>query len=126
MSVKFNVIAKKNALRPNDPIKYYPSVVSNGDFTLKQLAKRVAESSSFSESDILGLLPAILKAIPDALADGKIIRLGDLGSLRVTVKSEGNEDEKKVTSNNIKSVGVIFSPGKDLKTAISTITFEKA
>jgi predicted histone-like DNA-binding protein len=126
MSVKFNVVPKRNPQKPEDAPKYYPSIVSSGDFTLKQLAKRVAESSSFSESDILGLLPAILKAIPDALCDGKIVRLGDIGSLRITAKAEGSDDAKKVTSGNIKSTGIIFTPGKDLKASVGNITFEKA
>jgi predicted histone-like DNA-binding protein len=125
MPVQFKTVSKRNPLKQDSKPKFYPAVVTSGEFTLKQLAKRVADMSSFSESDIQGLLPAILKAIPDALADGKIVRLGDLGSLRITVKSEGSDDEKKVSSANIKSTGIIFSPGKDLKAAISNITFEK-
>jgi predicted histone-like DNA-binding protein len=72
------------------------------------------------------LSPTILKIIPQELANGKIVRLGDLGSLRITVKSEGSDKEDKVTSANINSVSVIFIPGKDLKKAIKDIEFVKA
>lgn len=126
MSVKIKSVMKRNPLKPAAAPKYYPSVISDGELSIKQLARRVAEMSSFSEGDVLGLLPTILQAIPEALADGKIVRLGDLGSLRITIKAEGIEDEKKVSVNQIKSTGVIFTPGKDLKTAISTVKFEKA
>lgn len=125
MPVQFKSTSKKNPLQPDSSPKFYPTVVSTGEFTLKQLAKRVADMSSFSEGDLMGLLPTILKVIPDALADGKIVRLGDLGSLRITIKSEGSEEEKKVSSSNIKSTGIIFTPGRDLKNAVSNISFEK-
>lgn len=125
MSVKIKSVMKRNPLQPGSKPKYYPSVVSNGEYTIKQLAKRVAEMSSFAEGDVLGILQTILQAIPEALSDGKIVRLGDLGSLRISIKAEGIEDEKKVTINQIKSTSVIFSPGKDLKAAVSRVQFEK-
>jgi len=125
MALKFNVIPRKNPQHREAAPKYYASVVSDGEFTLKQMAKRVSETSSFSEGDLMGILVTMLKIIPDALADGKIVRLGDLGSLRVTVSSEGSDDEKKVTANNIRSASVTFTPGKDLKDAVSTFKFEK-
>jgi predicted histone-like DNA-binding protein len=126
MSLRFNVIPRKNPLQQDAAPKYYASVVSDGELTLKQLAKRVAEASSFSEGDLMGILVTILKIIPDALSDGKIVRLGDLGSLRVAISSEGSDDVKKVTANNIRSVNVTFTPGTDLKNAISNFKFEKA
>jgi len=126
MALKFNVIARKNPQQPAAAPKYYASAVSDGELTLKQLAKRVAETSSFSEGDLMGILVTILKIIPDSLSDGKIVRLGDLGSLRVAISSDGSDDEKKVTANNIRSASITFTPGKDLKDAINTFKFEKA
>jgi len=126
MALKFNVIPRKNPQQQDAAPKYYASVVSDGELTLKQLAKRVSETSSFSEGDLMGILVTILKIIPDALSDGKIVRLGDLGSLRVAISSDGSDDEKKVTANNIRSTSVTFTPGKDLKDAISSFKFEKA
>ncbi len=125
MTLKFNVIPRKNPLKQDAAPKYYASAVSDGELTLKQLAKRVSETSNFSEGDLMGILVTVLKIIPDALADGKIVRLGDLGSLRVSISSEGSDDEKKVTANNIKSASVTFTPGKDLKDAVNTFKFEK-
>jgi len=126
MALKFNVIPRKNPQQKDAAPKYYASVVSDGELTLKQLAKRVAETSSFSEGDLMGILVTILKIIPDALSDGKIVRLGDLGSLRVAISSDGSDEEKKVTANNIRSTSVTFAPGKDLKDAIGSFKFEKA
>lgn len=125
MTLKFNVIPRKNPLNKDAAPKYYASVASDGELTLRQLAKRVSETSSFSEGDLMGILVTILKIIPDALADGKIVRLGDLGSLRVAVRSDGSDDEKKVTVNNIRSANIVFTPGKDLKDAVNTFKFEK-
>ncbi len=86
----------------------------------------MSETSNFSEGDLMGILVTILKIIPDALSNGKIVRMGDLGSLRVAISSEGSEEEKKLTANNIRSTSVTFTPGKDLKYAISNFKIEKA
>ncbi|NVO12285.1 MAG: HU family DNA-binding protein [Bacteroidales bacterium] len=126
MPVKFNVVAKKNPIKKDLPPKHYATAISNGELTLKQLAKRVSESSSFSEGDLMGILVTILKIIPDALADGKIVRLGDLGSFRVSISSNGSESERKVSANNIRLAKVTFTPGRDLKDAINNFRFEKA
>lgn len=60
-----------------------------------------------------------------SLADGQVVRLGELGSLRVSIGSEGKETEKEVTAASIKSAKVVFTPGKSIKDMLSTLTYEK-
>jgi hypothetical protein len=60
------------------------------------------------------------------LADGRIIRLGDLGSLRVTLNSEGKDTVEEVTAATVKKASVIFTPGKKMQEMLDTAKFTKA
>ncbi|MRM97762.1 DNA-binding protein, partial [Riemerella anatipestifer] len=51
---------------------------------------------------------------------------GELGSMRVSLSSEGKAKEEEVTSAAVKSAKVLFTPGSDLKKMLQTLKFEKA
>jgi predicted histone-like DNA-binding protein len=59
------------------------------------------------------------------LSDGRIIRLGDLGSLRITLNSEGKNTAEEITANSVKKAGVIFTPGAKLQHMLKTAKFKK-
>jgi len=56
---------------------------------------------------------------------GRIIRLGDLGSLRITLSSVGEPTADKVTAASIKKAGVIFTPEAKLQSMLKTAKFTK-
>lgn len=125
MPVKFSVVPKKNPRDQAAPAKYYANARSNGNVTLRQLAKQIAEISTVSTIDTIANLEALLQVIPNHIADGKIVRLGDFGSFRLTITSEGSETEDDVTSSNIKGNKLKFQPGKVFKTVLNNIEYEK-
>ena len=59
------------------------------------------------------------------LSEGRIIRLGDLGSLRNTLSSEGRAKPEQVTVAVVKKAGVIFTLGKKLQDMLETAKFTK-
>jgi predicted histone-like DNA-binding protein len=61
-----------------------------------------------------------------SLADGQIVRLGDLGSLRISIASNGEETAEKVNARSVKSARTVFTPGLELKNQLKTLKFEKA
>jgi len=125
MTVKFTTTAKKNPRDPSAPPKYYAVVKSNGRVDLRQVARRIADISTISSADTLGVLEALLMVIPQLLAEGQIVRLGDLGSFRLTVKSEGMDSPEEVTVHTIDGLSVRFTPGKLFKQALANVEFEK-
>ena len=60
------------------------------------------------------------------LANGQIVRLGDLGSVRVSFSSEGADKESDITANSITDARIIFTPSPRLKEMLKTLKFEKA
>jgi hypothetical protein len=59
------------------------------------------------------------------MSEGRIIRVGDLGSLRITLSSEGKETPEEVTGSAVKKAGVIFTPGSKLQEMLKVAKFTK-
>lgn len=115
MSIKYKTIERGNPGDPTKPKKFYAQAVSDGEISLKELAKRASQISTVSYTDTLAVITALMEVIPDVLADGKTVRLGELGSLYISNKSDGSDTADKVNANNIKGAKVDFRPGTDFK-----------
>ena len=126
MSIKYNVIARGKPGDPTAPPKYYPSISSSGRLTLRQLSQRIAQISTVSSVDTLAVLEALLTLIPGELAAGNIIELGDLGSFRLRIQSEGAATPEEVGAQHIIKVLPLFTPGKEFKQVLNNATFSKA
>jgi len=125
MSIKFNVVPKKNPQKRNDPAKYYANIVGDGKTTLEDLAKYASTMSTVSKADILAVLESTFSKIADDIADGKIVYVGEYFTLQAGGSSIGEEKEEDVTAANIKSVKAVFRPGKMIKNALKLATFKK-
>jgi len=51
--------------------------------------------------------------------------LGELGSLRVSIESNGEATREEVNASSIKSAKCIFSPGKELKKMQKNLEYVK-
>lgn len=71
------------------------------------------------------MLEAFLDVVPEKLADGRIVELGDFGTFRITVSSEGAALPEDLTVRSITDTRVIFTPGKRFKQLLATIEFQK-
>ena len=125
MAVNYKPVPKKNPSQQAEPAKYYAQVVSNGDMTTRQLAKQISAISTVSAADTMAVIEAFLEVVPQALADGKIVRLGDFGSFSLAVNSEGAVDAPSLSKNQIKKVSVRFRPGKEFTAVINSVEFTK-
>jgi len=126
MTAKYTIVARGNPQDTSAPKKYYPLVKSRGDVTLRRLAERIAEISTLSSIDIVAALEALLTIIPQELAGGNIVRLGDFGAFSLRIRSTGSDTEEEVSAHNITTARAIFRPGKHFKAALDNIDFEKA
>jgi predicted histone-like DNA-binding protein len=104
MSIKFNVIERGKPGDPASEKKFYAIAVSSGELTLDGLTKNIEKISTVSGADIRAVVYAMVDVMKDSLAEGKIVRLGDLGSLRISISSNGEEAVDKVTPFSIKSL----------------------
>ena len=90
------------------------------------MAARISEISTVSSTDTMAVLEALLTTIPQELAAGNIVELGDFGNFWLRGDSEGAETAADVRASNIKGVLPRFNAGKEFKKVLDTIEFEKA
>lgn len=125
MPVKFKSVERGNPSKPTEPKKYYATAVSQGEITFKEISKRIAIASALSEGDAYSAINNFVKVIIDELSNGKIVRLGELGSMYISLASIGQDKEISVLASTIRDAKIIFRPGSDLKDMILTLHFEK-
>ncbi|MBT0551150.1 DNA-binding protein [Riemerella anatipestifer] len=126
MPIKYKVIQKgQPGVAGGGEKKYYASANVVSEKTLAGLTKDIEKISTVSGADIRAVFYALVDVMQSSPAEGQIIRLGELGSMRVSISSEGKAKEEEVTSAAIKNAKVIFTPGSDLKKMLATLSYEK-
>ena len=95
MAIKYKLIQKgEPGVLGGGTKKWYASVVTDGEMTIDDLVSEIEKFSALSEPDIKGVIVALENVIQKALADSKIVRLEKLGSLYVSLSSQGAKEEK--------------------------------
>lgn len=125
MPAKYRVIAKVNPRDPQGARKFYPSLQMNGRSPQRKLALEAADRSTLSDADMDAAMTNLLALIPKHLAEGRVVDLGEFGTFRLTINTEGAETADVVTVRNIKKVGVRFTPGAAFKKMLEDVQFEK-
>jgi predicted histone-like DNA-binding protein len=125
MTVKFNIVERGNPGKPEAPKKYYPSIQSSGRVTTRELAEMAAERSTLSTMDMMAAIEGFLAIIPQQLAKGNIVELGDFGSYWLKTTSAGAETADEVRANQIVNVLPRFNPGRKFKDMLKTIEYVK-
>ncbi|MDR1653567.1 MAG: HU family DNA-binding protein [Prevotellaceae bacterium] len=105
--------------------KWYASPVTDGKVTQKTLAAEIVELSSLARGDVSNVIESLMDIVPKYLLMGKSVKLGELGSLRVSFTSPGVEDASKFNASMISGVRVLFTPSVELRDSLNKIRFEK-
>ena len=106
--------------------KFYAIPVHDREITLEGLTQAIEKTSTVNGADIRAVLYAMVEEAVVGLNEGRIIRLGDLGSLRITLSSEGKDTAEEITAAAVKKAGVIFTPGVKLQSMLKNAKFTKA
>ena len=125
MTVKYKIVNRKNPLDRSAPAKYYASVKSSGHTNLQKLAFLIGEMSCINTLDTEAVIKALLKLIPIELADGKVVDLGEFGSYRLAIQSNGEDDSKDVTSTSIVKSRAYFRPGRQFREALKATKYQR-
>ncbi len=125
MTLKIKSLQRVNPRDLAAPKKYYATAVADGSTDLDELAEMVASQSTVSRADCYAVLTALEDNIVKMLDQSKIVRLGNLGSFQVAVKSEGKETSEEVNASVIKGSRVKFRPGKAFRRMLKTLEFSK-
>lgn len=125
MAINYVLAQRVNPKDVTAPRKFYAIAKSNGEETVRQLATEISKRNGLSTSDVFAVLESFIDLIPERIADGKIVRLGDFGSFNLTVSSEGSEKAEDFNSSLIKGNSLNFRPGKLVQNALTTVDYKK-
>lgn len=126
MAISYRVIQKPQPGVPGGgDMKWYASTALNGETDIKQLIKRIEKISTMSGGDIQGVIYSLVDVIIDELAAGNIVRLGELGDLRVSISSMGHESEDEVSANSIRRSRINFRPGTRLREMLNNLIYNR-
>lgn len=124
-TVKFSVGAKKNPMDLDAAPRFYACAQSSGVQSLEDLSKVIEKNCTLTSTDIMAVLHAMDEVMRDQLSNGQIVRIGDLGYVRLALRSEGAETAESFTSAMIKKVRVVFTPSLITQKALKTLNFVK-
>ena len=124
-SVKYSVIPRINPRDRESEPKYYAQAKMSGEVTLREMCERIQQSCTVTKADVHAVLVSMEDVFVDALKGGEIIRLGDLGTFRISLSSKGSLTEKEYTSSLIKKSRIIFRPGSVLSDALASLSYSK-
>ena len=125
MPIKYTVIPRPNPQDREAAPQYYPSIQYSGRMSLRQLAQRMAEISTLSTIDTMAAIEAFLQVVPQELAEGNIVDLGDFGSFWLRTKTTGTADQESVGRTQILDVKPLFRPGKEFKKVLNNAELTK-
>lgn len=127
MSIKYKSLERgEPGVKGGGKKKFYAAPVLGSEVTLEAVTKKVEKTSTVSGADIRAVLYAMVDTIVDDLSDGNIVRLGELGSLRVSFSSDGVSSPNDVNTSIIKGAKIIFTPGSKIKDMLKAAKYEKA
>ena len=124
-TVTYTVVPKINPRdRETDP-KYYGNVKSSGDINIREMAERIQGSCTVTKADVYAVLVALEDVISESIQKGEIVRLMDIGTLRVGISTKGALKEEDFNEALIKKARILVRPGSVLQNALSNINFTK-
>ena len=126
---KYFVVAKKSPI--DGSFKFYATPSNVSPVTLDVIAERIEKRSTVSSADAKAVLDALEYEIKEAVITNGSVRLGDLGTFRATINSEGALSRELFTAKNIRKLNLRFLPSKKLQNWLTPssnpqLGFEKA
>ena len=93
MSAKYKVVQRGNPAKPAAAKKFYAQAVSRGEATLKQVKSQINDMTSVNSADSSASIDAFAQVLVQRIANGEIVRFGDLGSFQLSFSSTGADSE---------------------------------
>lgn len=91
--------------------KWYGRTVKTGEVNIKKLAESISHSCSMTESDVYGVVTALVSEMSNRLRDGNTVVLDGFGRFHLTVKSDmvADKDEYDI-KKHVRRVLCKFTP----------------
>ena len=103
MPLFFNKMQRRNPQDPEGERKWYVVLRSTGVADEQEMAKLLSEETTLNPKEAEMAIYQLFKVVVRQLLNSKTVPLGSIGTLRLTVSSEGADTEKEANANLIKT-----------------------
>ena len=122
MPITYAVKKIRNPKNP-DVDYFHGAAIKTGELTMEKLAKRINNSTTVTQADCYAVLKSMRDHITEALTEGQVVVLDDLGRFQVTLQGKCYNaatlaDEEFKPSEMIRGHRIIFRPDAALKKEI--------
>lgn len=104
--------------------KWYLSQNTAGAVSLKEITAEIVQRTSLARGDVQNVLTTLVDVMPTFLKLGQSVRLGDFGTFRVSVTSEGKDTPEALSAHDVKQARIVFVSGTELRHSIEGVSFE--
>ena len=125
MAILITAVGKTNPTKPQELMKYYPRACQTGIVDLDILTEQISTSTTLTETDCHAVIISLVNTVSKALEDGKIVRLGVLGTFQISVKGTASITPEEVSAKNIIGASMVFRPGIRFKKMLRNLTYIK-
>ena len=116
---------KKVSNPKNRDVDYFHGqAIKTGELTMEKLARRINNSTTVTQADCRAVLISMKDHIIEALTEGQVVVLDDLGRFQVTLQgkcynAETMAGEEFSPSSYIKGHKIVFRPDAALKKSVA-------
>ena len=121
----YSVVERKDPQNPEVAGKFYAQAQARGEAGIRELSQRIQQSCTVTRADVMAVLIALEDVVSDSLANGEIVRLGELGSLQVSLKGKGSDTAEEYHDGLIEKGRIIFRGGETLANMLNTLKYQK-
>lgn len=116
---KFKLSLKKNPQKKDEPGKWYAIPTVTNRLDTRAVCKVVTRNTTTAPTELESSFNLVCDGIPHELQQGNSVRLGSLGTIRLSFGSAGVENVADFNAASmIKNVKVVFTPSKELMAAV--------
>ena len=103
---------------------FHGQAIKTGELTMEKLAKRINNSTTVTQGDCYAVLKSMKDHIIEALTEGQVVVLDDLGRFQVTLQGkcysqDMMSDKEFSPTAMIKSHKIVFRPDPELKKEVA-------
>ncbi|MBQ5569077.1 MAG: HU family DNA-binding protein [Treponema sp.] len=121
----YSVTKRQNPLNREADSKYCASAEYGEEIDVNALAKEISKSCTLTPADIVAVIESFLDKMPQYLKSSNRIRLNKFGIFKLSFSSIGHDKAEDVSSNDIKSLRVLFTPSAELKKELSDVSYTR-
>ena len=124
MPITYAVKKVKNPKGIEGTNYFHGQAIKTGELTMDKLARRINNSTTVTQGDCYAVLKSMKEHIIEALTEGQVVVLDDLGRFQITIQGkcypeEAIADKEFSPSAMIKGHKIVFRPDAALKKAVA-------